>query len=123
MEELFYMLLLVPKQYTVLLYNSPPVPQTSVVTRNLSLLAFSFLQEKSSHLSAVLLGEDCEISLEQLYELLQYAALGKRHNAAQPRYSTSVLRRQPCAVSPVLLASEDSVLWNSCKAVLTACIT
>uniref|UniRef100_A0A8C9FN01 Uncharacterized protein n=1 Tax=Pavo cristatus TaxID=9049 RepID=A0A8C9FN01_PAVCR len=49
---------------------------------NLPLLAFSFLQEKSSRLFAALLGEDCEISLEQLYELLQYAALGKRHSAA-----------------------------------------
>ncbi|OXB72751.1 UNVERIFIED_CONTAM: hypothetical protein H355_009932 [Colinus virginianus] len=41
-------------------------------------------KEKSSRLSAALLGEDCEISQEQLYELLQYAALGKSHNASQP---------------------------------------
>ncbi|XP_015732952.2 RNA exonuclease 5 isoform X1 [Coturnix japonica] len=43
-------------------------------------------EKKSSHLSAALLGEDCEISLEQLSELLQYAALGRRHNAAQPSW-------------------------------------
>ncbi|NXJ14997.1 REXO5 exonuclease, partial [Odontophorus gujanensis] len=43
-------------------------------------------QEKSSRLSAALLGEDCEISQEQLYELLQYAALGKSHNASQPSW-------------------------------------
>ncbi|NXU88828.1 REXO5 exonuclease, partial [Xiphorhynchus elegans] len=39
-------------------------------------------QEKSCRLSAALLGEDCEISHDQLYELLKYAALGKCHNAA-----------------------------------------
>ncbi|NXS52272.1 REXO5 exonuclease, partial [Brachypteracias leptosomus] len=43
-------------------------------------------QEKSSRLSAALLGEDCEISPDQLYELLKYAALGKCHNAAQPSW-------------------------------------
>ncbi|XP_065588374.1 RNA exonuclease 5 [Cyrtonyx montezumae] len=43
-------------------------------------------KEKSSRLSAALLGEDCEISQEQLYELLQYAALGKSHNASQPSW-------------------------------------
>lgn len=43
-------------------------------------------KEKSSHLCAALLGEDCEISPEQLHELLQYAALGKHHNAAQPSW-------------------------------------
>uniref|UniRef100_A0A8B9IHB3 RNA exonuclease 5 n=1 Tax=Anser cygnoides TaxID=8845 RepID=A0A8B9IHB3_ANSCY len=52
----------------------------------LSLLAFSFLQEKSSHLSAALFGEDCEISHDQVYELLKYAALGKCHNATQPSW-------------------------------------
>lgn len=50
---------------------------------------FPFPQVKSCHLSAALLGEDSEISQEQLYELLKYAALGKCHNAAQPRYSHS----------------------------------
>lgn len=39
-------------------------------------------------MSAALFGEDCEISCDQLYELLKYAALGKRHNATQPRYNT-----------------------------------
>uniref|UniRef100_A0A8C8AUD9 RNA exonuclease 5 n=1 Tax=Otus sunia TaxID=257818 RepID=A0A8C8AUD9_9STRI len=48
--------------------------------------SFPFLQEKSSRLSAALLGEDCEINHEQLYELLKYAALGKCHNATQPSW-------------------------------------
>ncbi|XP_027539422.1 RNA exonuclease 5 isoform X1 [Neopelma chrysocephalum] len=43
-------------------------------------------EEKSCRLSAALLGEDCEISHDQLYELLKYAALGKCHNAAQPSW-------------------------------------
>ncbi|NWX40104.1 REXO5 exonuclease, partial [Steatornis caripensis] len=43
-------------------------------------------QEKSSRLSAALFGGDCEISLDQLYELLKYAALGKCHNATQPSW-------------------------------------
>ncbi|NWH64313.1 REXO5 exonuclease, partial [Geococcyx californianus] len=43
-------------------------------------------QEKPSRLSAALFGEDCEISHEQLYELLKYAALGKCHNATQPSW-------------------------------------
>ncbi|KAM6320483.1 RNA exonuclease 5 isoform 2-T2 [Podargus strigoides] len=43
-------------------------------------------EENSSHLSAALFGEDCEISCDQLYELLKYAALGKCHNAAQPSW-------------------------------------
>ncbi|NWY76659.1 REXO5 exonuclease, partial [Erithacus rubecula] len=43
-------------------------------------------QEKSCRLSAALLGEDSEISQEELYELLKYAALGKCHNAAQPSW-------------------------------------
>ncbi|KAJ7428133.1 hypothetical protein WISP_01817 [Willisornis vidua] len=43
-------------------------------------------EERSCRLSAALLGEDCEISQEQLYELLKYAALGKCHNAAQPSW-------------------------------------
>ncbi|NWS69743.1 REXO5 exonuclease, partial [Crotophaga sulcirostris] len=42
--------------------------------------------EKSSRLSAALFGEDCEISHDQLYELLKYAALGKCHNATQPSW-------------------------------------
>uniref|UniRef100_A0A674HT45 RNA exonuclease 5 n=1 Tax=Taeniopygia guttata TaxID=59729 RepID=A0A674HT45_TAEGU len=43
-------------------------------------------EEKSCHLSAALLGEDSEISQEQLYELLKYAALGKCHSTAQPSW-------------------------------------
>ncbi|NXT76176.1 REXO5 exonuclease, partial [Zapornia atra] len=43
-------------------------------------------QERSSRLSAALLGEDSEISRDQLYELLKYAALGKCHNATQPSW-------------------------------------
>ncbi|NXP02857.1 REXO5 exonuclease, partial [Thinocorus orbignyianus] len=43
-------------------------------------------QEKSSCLSAPLFGKDCEISRDQLYELLKYAALGKCHNATQPSW-------------------------------------
>lgn len=110
-----------------LLCNSLPVPQTCVVAWNLSLLAFSLLQEKSSHLCAALLGEDCEISPEQLHELLQYAALGKHHNAAQPRYRISMLGRQLCAVPLVLCepleAHRQCVFWSFCNTVLTACVT
>ncbi|NXN32351.1 REXO5 exonuclease, partial [Nycticryphes semicollaris] len=43
-------------------------------------------QEKSSCLAAPLFGEACEISCDQLYELLKYAALGKCHNATQPSW-------------------------------------
>ncbi|NXK07486.1 REXO5 exonuclease, partial [Herpetotheres cachinnans] len=43
-------------------------------------------QKKSSRLSAASFGEDCEISCDQLYELLKYAALGKCHNATQPSW-------------------------------------
>ncbi|XP_054036393.1 RNA exonuclease 5 [Dryobates pubescens] len=43
-------------------------------------------EEKSSCLSAALFGEDCEISHDQLYELLKYAALGRSHNATQPSW-------------------------------------
>ncbi|XP_019350175.1 RNA exonuclease 5 isoform X3 [Alligator mississippiensis] len=43
-------------------------------------------KEKKARLSAELFGEDCEISHDQVYEFLKYAALGKHHNAAQPRY-------------------------------------
>ncbi|NXI57155.1 REXO5 exonuclease, partial [Chloroceryle aenea] len=43
-------------------------------------------QEKSSRLSAALFGEACEISQDQLYELLKYAALGACHNATQPSW-------------------------------------
>ncbi|NXK56292.1 REXO5 exonuclease, partial [Chauna torquata] len=43
-------------------------------------------QQKSSRLSAALFGEDCEISHDQVYELLKYAALGKCHNATQPSW-------------------------------------
>lgn len=66
---------------------------------------FPFLQEKSSHLSAALFGEDCEISHDQLYELLKYAALGKCHNATQPRYNTFIFRSQPCLVSSHVVKS------------------
>ncbi|NXC38352.1 REXO5 exonuclease, partial [Penelope pileata] len=43
-------------------------------------------QEKPCRLSAALFGERCEVSHDQVYELLQYAALGKRHNATQPSW-------------------------------------
>ncbi|NXL85417.1 REXO5 exonuclease, partial [Alectura lathami] len=43
-------------------------------------------QEKASRLSAALFGEDCEISHDQVYELLKYAALGKCHDATQPSW-------------------------------------
>ncbi|EOB02024.1 Putative RNA exonuclease NEF-sp, partial [Anas platyrhynchos] len=42
--------------------------------------------EKSSRLSAALFGEDCEISHDQVYELLKYAALGKCYNVTQPSW-------------------------------------
>ncbi|XP_061849330.1 RNA exonuclease 5 isoform X2 [Colius striatus] len=48
--------------------------------------SFFGAQEKPSRLTAALFGEDCEISHEQLYELLKYAALGKCHKAAQPSW-------------------------------------
>ncbi|XP_019397723.1 PREDICTED: putative RNA exonuclease NEF-sp isoform X2 [Crocodylus porosus] len=43
-------------------------------------------KEKKARLSAELFGEDCEISHDQVYEFLKYAALGKHHNAAQPSW-------------------------------------
>ncbi|NWX20488.1 REXO5 exonuclease, partial [Aegotheles bennettii] len=42
--------------------------------------------EKPSRLSAALFGEDCEISRDQLYELLKYAALGRCHKATEPSW-------------------------------------
>ncbi|KAI6076442.1 putative RNA exonuclease NEF-sp isoform X1 [Aix galericulata] len=43
-------------------------------------------KEKSSRLSTALFGEDCEISHDQVYELLKYAALGKCYNVTQPSW-------------------------------------
>ncbi|NXG68334.1 REXO5 exonuclease, partial [Baryphthengus martii] len=66
-------------------------------------------QEKSSRLSAALFGEDCEISPEQLYELLKYAALGKCHNATQPSWCR-IYRQSHLAGVVVIVLHEMSQL-------------
>ncbi|NXN92787.1 REXO5 exonuclease, partial [Rhinopomastus cyanomelas] len=66
-------------------------------------------QEKASRLSAALCGEDCEISQEQLYELLKYAALGKDHNAAQPSWC-HIYRQSHLAGVVVIVLHEMSQL-------------
>ncbi|NXO49217.1 REXO5 exonuclease, partial [Aramus guarauna] len=60
-------------------------------------------QEKSSRLSAALFGEDCEISCDQLYELLKYAALGKCHNATQPSWCRIYHQSQLAGVVVIVL--------------------
>ncbi|XP_029857320.1 RNA exonuclease 5 isoform X4 [Aquila chrysaetos chrysaetos] len=60
-------------------------------------------EEKSSHLSAALFGEDCEISHDQLYELLKYAALGKCHNATQPSWCRIYHQRHLAGVVVIVL--------------------
>ncbi|NWH28867.1 REXO5 exonuclease, partial [Grus americana] len=60
-------------------------------------------QEKSSRLSAALFGEDCEISRDQLYELLKYAALGKCHNATQPSWCRIYHQSQLAGVVVIVL--------------------
>ncbi|XP_031981756.1 RNA exonuclease 5 [Corvus moneduloides] len=60
-------------------------------------------EEKSCRLSAALLGEGSEISQEQLYELLKYAALGKCHNAAQPSWCHVYHQRHLAGVVVVVL--------------------
>ncbi|NXC36593.1 REXO5 exonuclease, partial [Campylorhamphus procurvoides] len=66
-------------------------------------------QEKSCRLSAALLGEDCEISHDQLYELLKYAALGKCHNAAQPSWCRIYHRSHLAGVVVVVLHGVSQV--------------
>ncbi|NXS95781.1 REXO5 exonuclease, partial [Jacana jacana] len=65
--------------------------------------------EKSSCLSAPLFGEDCEISRDQLYELLKYAALGKCHNATQPSWCR-IYRQSHLAGVVVIVLPEMSQL-------------
>ncbi|XP_075623410.1 RNA exonuclease 5 isoform X1 [Balearica regulorum gibbericeps] len=60
-------------------------------------------EEKSSRLSAALFGEDCEISCDQLYELLKYAALGKCHNATQPSWCRIYHQSQLAGVVVIVL--------------------
>ncbi|XP_062444797.1 RNA exonuclease 5 isoform X2 [Rhea pennata] len=60
-------------------------------------------KEKSSRLSAALFGEDCEISHDQVYELLKYAALGKCHNAAQPSWCRIYHQRYLAGVVVIVL--------------------
>ncbi|GAB0196637.1 RNA exonuclease 5 [Grus japonensis] len=60
-------------------------------------------EEKSSRLSAALFGEDCEISRDQLYELLKYAALGKCHNATQPSWCRIYHQSQLAGVVVIVL--------------------
>ncbi|NXJ77055.1 REXO5 exonuclease, partial [Trogon melanurus] len=60
-------------------------------------------QEKSCRLSAALFGEDCEISHDQLYELLKYAALGKCHNATQPNWCRIYHQSQLAGVVVIVL--------------------
>ncbi|KAJ6659730.1 hypothetical protein lerEdw1_018445 [Lerista edwardsae] len=55
-------------------------------------------------LSAEAFGEDCEISYDQLYEFLQYAALGKRHNIAQPSWCHVHHQRRLAGVVVVILS-------------------
>ncbi|NXI94620.1 REXO5 exonuclease, partial [Psophia crepitans] len=66
-------------------------------------------QEKSSRLSAALFGEDCEISRDQLYELLKYAALGKCHSATQPSWCR-IYRQSHLAGVVVIVLREMSQL-------------
>uniref|UniRef100_A0A8C4VU70 RNA exonuclease 5 n=1 Tax=Gopherus evgoodei TaxID=1825980 RepID=A0A8C4VU70_9SAUR len=66
--------------------------------------------EKKSRLSAGLFGEDCEISHEQVYEFLKYAALGKRHNASQPSWCR-IYHRRHLAKVVVIVLQEVSQLY------------
>ncbi|NXY67233.1 REXO5 exonuclease, partial [Glareola pratincola] len=66
-------------------------------------------QQKSCCLSAPLFGEDCEISHDQLYELLKFAALGKCHNAAQPSWCR-IYRQSHLAGVVVIVLPETSQL-------------
>ncbi|XP_074453004.1 RNA exonuclease 5 isoform X5 [Larus michahellis] len=66
-------------------------------------------EEKSSCLSAALFGEDCEISRDQLYELLKFAALGKCHSAAQPSWCR-IYRQSHLAGVVVIVLPEMSQL-------------
>uniref|UniRef100_A0A674JI63 RNA exonuclease 5 n=1 Tax=Terrapene triunguis TaxID=2587831 RepID=A0A674JI63_9SAUR len=67
-------------------------------------------KEKKSRLSAELFGEDCEISHEQVYEFLKYAALGKRHNAAQPSWCR-IYHQRHLAKVVVIVLQEVSQLY------------
>ncbi|NXD85115.1 REXO5 exonuclease, partial [Halcyon senegalensis] len=67
-------------------------------------------QEKSSRLSAALFGEACEISRDQLYELLKYAALGKSHNAPQPSWC-HIYHQNHLAGVVVIVVHEMSQLY------------
>uniref|UniRef100_A0A8C4XZ88 RNA exonuclease 5 n=1 Tax=Gopherus evgoodei TaxID=1825980 RepID=A0A8C4XZ88_9SAUR len=57
-----------------------------------------------------LFGEDCEISHEQVYEFLKYAALGKRHNASQPSWCR-IYHRRHLAKVVVIVLQEVSQLY------------
>ncbi|XP_006123192.2 RNA exonuclease 5 isoform X2 [Pelodiscus sinensis] len=67
-------------------------------------------KEKKSHLSAGLFSEDCEISYEQVYELLKYAALGKHHNAVQPSWCR-IYHQRHLARIVVIVLQEVSQLY------------
>ncbi|XP_074867112.1 RNA exonuclease 5 [Carettochelys insculpta] len=67
-------------------------------------------KEKKSHLSAELFGEECELSHEQVYEFLKYAALGKRHNATQPSWC-HIYHQRHLARVVVIVLQEVSQLY------------
>uniref|UniRef100_A0A8C3XQW8 RNA exonuclease 5 n=1 Tax=Chelydra serpentina TaxID=8475 RepID=A0A8C3XQW8_CHESE len=66
--------------------------------------------EKKSRLSAGLFGDDCEISHEQVYEFLKYAALGKHHNATQPSWCR-IYHQRHLAKVVVIVLQEVSQLY------------
>uniref|UniRef100_A0A8C8VEW8 RNA exonuclease 5 n=1 Tax=Pelusios castaneus TaxID=367368 RepID=A0A8C8VEW8_9SAUR len=60
-------------------------------------------KEKKSRLSALLFGEDCELSHEQVYEFLKYAALETRHYATQPSWCRIYHQRHLARVVIIVL--------------------
>ncbi|KAG6927713.1 exonuclease NEF-sp [Chelydra serpentina] len=66
--------------------------------------------KKKSRLSAGLFGDDCEISHEQVYEFLKYAALGKHHNATQPSWCR-IYHQRHLAKVVVIVLQEVSQLY------------
>ncbi|XP_061456353.1 RNA exonuclease 5 isoform X5 [Rhineura floridana] len=69
-------------------------------------------EKKKPHLSAAVFGEDCEISYDQLYQFLKYAALGKRHDAAQPSWCRIHHRRRLAGVAVVVLCGVSQLHFD-----------
>ncbi|XP_067407591.1 RNA exonuclease 5 [Emydura macquarii macquarii] len=67
-------------------------------------------KEKKSRLSAVLFGENCEISHDQVYEFLKYAALEKHHNATQPSWC-HIYHQRHLARVVIIVLQEVSQLY------------